>query len=80
MTALMLHGDTEHSAALPRRRASGPRVPGAGALRVEPLVAGDVLAIEPGVRFEDLALVTEHGCELLTYFSCALDPRQALAG
>ena len=41
----------------------------------EPLVAGDVLAIEPGiegldgiggVRFEDLLLVTDDGCETLT--------------
>jgi Xaa-Pro aminopeptidase len=41
----------------------------------EPLVAGDVIAIEPGieglegiggVRFEDLLLVTEDGCETLT--------------
>jgi Xaa-Pro aminopeptidase len=40
------------------------------------LVAGDVLAIEPvlwnsgigEVRFEDLVLVTEHGCETLTRF------------
>ena len=41
-----------------------------------PLVAGDVLAIEPGlwdptvgeVRFEDLVLVTDDGCETLTRF------------
>jgi Xaa-Pro aminopeptidase len=40
------------------------------------LVAGDVLAIEPAlwdaqvgeVRFEDLVLVTEQGCETLTRF------------
>ena len=41
----------------------------------EPLVAGDVIAIEPGiegldgiggVRFEDLLLITEDGCETLT--------------
>ena len=39
------------------------------------LVAGDVIAIEPGieglddlggVRFEDLLLITEDGCETLT--------------
>jgi Xaa-Pro aminopeptidase len=46
------------------------------------LVAGDVLAIEPGlwdrriggVRFEDLALVTEDGCELLTSYPYGLTP------
>jgi Xaa-Pro aminopeptidase len=62
--------------------------PGLGRSGVEPLVAGDVLALEPGlfdptvggVRFEDLALVTDDGCELLTHFSYALDPRRALAG
>ncbi len=44
----------------------------------EPLVAGDVIAVEPGiegiediggVRFEDLLLITEDGCETLTDFS-----------
>jgi Xaa-Pro aminopeptidase len=48
----------------------------------EPLLAGDVLAIEPGlwdrriggVTFEDLLLVTETGCEVLTRFSYDLAP------
>src|SRR5690242_18175846 len=48
----------------------------------DPLVAGDVLAIEPGlwksdvggVRFEDLILITENGCETLTEYSYALTP------
>ena len=48
----------------------------------DPLVAGDVLAIEPGlwdrrvggVTFEDLVLVTETGCELLTRFPYNLTP------
>jgi Xaa-Pro aminopeptidase len=49
----------------------------------EPLVVGDVLAIEPGlwdrrvggVTFEDLVLVTENGGELLTRFPYELAPR-----
>jgi Xaa-Pro aminopeptidase len=48
----------------------------------EPLVVGDVLAIEPGiwdrrvggVTFEDLVLVTENGSELLTRFPYGLTP------
>ena len=48
----------------------------------DPLVVGDVLAIEPGlwdrrvggVNFEDLVLVTENGCELLTRFPYSLTP------
>jgi Xaa-Pro aminopeptidase len=48
----------------------------------EPLVAGDVIAIEPGlwdrriggVRFEDLLLITEDGCETLTSFPYELRP------
>jgi Xaa-Pro aminopeptidase len=47
----------------------------------EPFVAGDVLAIEPGlyrygvggVRLEDLVLVTEAGCEVLTDFPYGLE-------
>jgi Xaa-Pro aminopeptidase len=48
----------------------------------EPFVAGDVLAIEPGlyrhgvggVRLEDLVLVTEDGCKVLTQFPYDLEP------
>ena len=48
--------------------------PGLGRTGHDALVAGDVIAIEPGlwvrevgeVRFEDLLLVTEDGCETLT--------------
>jgi Xaa-Pro aminopeptidase len=47
-----------------------------------PLVPGDVIAVEPGlwrrdvggVRFEDLLLITDGGCEVLTEFSYSLDP------
>ena len=46
------------------------------------LVAGDVIAIEPGlwqrdvgeVRFEDLLLVTEDGSETLTRYAYELTP------
>jgi Xaa-Pro aminopeptidase len=49
----------------------------------EPFVPGDVLAVEPGLyrrglggaRLEDLVLVTDDGCEVLTDFSYALDVR-----
>ena len=50
--------------------------PGVGRVESEPLVAGDVIAIEPGlyrhgyggVRLEDLVLVTDDGAEVLTSF------------
>jgi len=56
--------------------------PGLGLSGHEPLVAGDVLALEPGlydpeigeVRFEDLVLVTEDGAENLTRFPYDLAP------
>lgn len=56
--------------------------PGLGLTGRDPFVAGDVVAIEPGlwertvggVRFEDLLLVTEDGCESLTRFGYSLDP------
>jgi Xaa-Pro aminopeptidase len=53
------------------------------AIGEQPLVAGDVLALEPGieglpglggVRVEDLVLVTETGCETLTDYPYALAP------
>jgi Xaa-Pro aminopeptidase len=56
--------------------------PGLGRTGHDSFVTGDVLAIEPGlwqrdvggVRFEDLLLVTDDGCELLTDFSYSLTP------
>jgi Xaa-Pro aminopeptidase len=56
--------------------------PGLGRLGRAPLVAGDVVAIEPGlwerdlggVRFEDLLLVTENGAETLTEYPYGLTP------
>jgi Xaa-Pro aminopeptidase len=56
--------------------------PGLGQAGRDPLVAGDVLAVEPGlwrrdvggVRFEDLLLVTDDGCETLTRYPYELTP------
>ena len=56
--------------------------PSLGQIGREPLVAGDVLAVEPGlweteiggVRFEDLLLVTDDGCETLTDYPYELAP------
>jgi Xaa-Pro aminopeptidase len=50
--------------------------PGVGRVESEPLVEGDVIALEPGlyrqglggVRLEDLVLVTADGCEVLTSY------------
>lgn len=50
--------------------------PALGRIGTDELVAGDVVAVEPGcyrkgyggVRLEDLVLVTEEGCERLTSF------------
>jgi Xaa-Pro aminopeptidase len=59
--------------------------PGLGLSGREPFVAGDVVAIEPGlwdrriggVRLEDLLLVTGDGCETLTRFPYGLAPSVA---
>jgi Xaa-Pro aminopeptidase len=56
--------------------------PALGRTGVDPLVAGDVVAVEPGcyrsgyggVRLEDLVLVTGDGCERLTDFRYELTP------
>jgi Xaa-Pro aminopeptidase len=56
--------------------------PGLGRTGHQPLMAGDVLAVEPGLwdekvggyRYEDIVLVTEHGCETLTDYPYALTP------
>jgi hypothetical protein len=57
--------------------------PGLGLAGAEPLLPGDVLAVEPGlwdlriggVRYEDLLLVTQIGCETLTDYHYELSPR-----
>jgi Xaa-Pro aminopeptidase len=56
--------------------------PSLGQTGHDELVAGDVIAVEPGlwqaglgeVRFEDLLLVTEDGCETLTRYPYELTP------
>ena len=56
--------------------------PGLGPMGHEPLVAGDVIAMEPGlwfrhlgeVRLEDLLLVTADGVETLTSYPYDLTP------
>jgi Xaa-Pro aminopeptidase len=56
--------------------------PSLGQAGLAPLVAGDVIAIEPGlwdrevggVRFEDLLLITDDGCETLTNYPYDLTP------
>ncbi|MEA2469202.1 MAG: Xaa-Pro aminopeptidase [Thermoleophilaceae bacterium] len=57
--------------------------PGLGLSGTSPLVPGDVIAVEPGieglpglggVRYEDLLLVTESGCETLTDYPYELEP------
>ena len=56
--------------------------PSLGRTGTDPLVTGDVIAIEPGcyrggyggVRLEDLVLVTEDGYERLTDFPYELEP------
>jgi Xaa-Pro aminopeptidase len=55
--------------------------PGVGRVESEPLVEGDVIALEPGlyrngyggVRVEDLVLVTADGCEVLTSYPYDLE-------
>jgi len=55
--------------------------PGVGRVESEPLVAGDVIALEPGlyrhgfggVRLEDLVLVTADGAEVLTDYPYELE-------
>jgi Xaa-Pro aminopeptidase len=56
--------------------------PGLGLAGRDPLVVGDVIAVEPGiegtevggVRYEDLLLVTDDGCETLTEYPYDLTP------
>ena len=59
--------------------------PSLGLAGREPFVVGDVVALEPGLSdeeigplvFEDLAVVTEDGCEVLTDFPYDLAPARA---
>jgi Xaa-Pro aminopeptidase len=59
--------------------------PSVGLAGREPFVVGDVIALEPGasvegvgpVVFEDLVVVTEDGCEVLTDFPYDLAPTRA---
>ena len=59
--------------------------PSLGLAGREPFVVGDVVALEPGVSdgkigplvFEDLVVVTEDGCEVLTDFPYDLTPTRA---
>ena len=59
--------------------------PSLGLAGREPFVVGDVVALEPGlsdeeigpVVFEDLVVVTEDGCEVLTDFPYDLAPTRA---
>jgi Xaa-Pro aminopeptidase len=56
--------------------------PSLGRSGAEPMVPGDVIAVEPGtyrqgyggVRLEDLLLITQDGCEVLTSFPYDLKP------
>jgi Xaa-Pro aminopeptidase len=57
--------------------------PGLGLSGTSPLVPGDVIAVEPGieglpglggVRYEDLLLITDDGCETLTDYPYELEP------
>lgn len=57
--------------------------PSLGLSGVEPLIEGDVIAVEPGVeglpglggvRYEDLLLITADGCETLTRYPYDLTP------
>jgi Xaa-Pro aminopeptidase len=56
--------------------------PGMGIAPASPLVAGDIVTVEPGLyrpgfggcRLEDLVLVTEDGCENLTDYPYDLEP------
>jgi Xaa-Pro aminopeptidase len=56
--------------------------PALGLTGHDPLVAGDVIAVEPGiegmpyggVRYEDLLLITDTGCATLTQYPYELAP------
>jgi Xaa-Pro aminopeptidase len=91
MADLLLYGDTMRSPALRHEIPVAimdpflyAEVGGAAYVMTghDELIAGDVVAIEPGLwdtavgslRYEDLVLVTEDGCETLTSYSYDLTP------
>jgi Xaa-Pro aminopeptidase len=56
--------------------------PGMGRISEKPLIAGDVVTVEPGlyragyggVRLEDIVLVTQDGAETITDYPYDLEP------
>ena len=84
MTDFLFYGDTQRSAAMLGHGVGLAihEAPALGMTGRDELVAGDVVAIEPGlrlsgvgeVRLEDLLLVTDDGSETLTDYPYDLTP------